>query len=237
MPIATFNTKFLSLTFYRNHRYMLPFVGKNYISLKHKKVLLVGESHYMPQNSIVHHDVDEWYNGFPNLNSDEQGYCNTCGTRVYKSGQFGKEVDRCLNSICPSISNAWEEVASINYFLRPADYTQNIKNLWEHSSAQERVMDCEHALKNFIDVVKILKPDLVVFLSKFVCVCAEEYFPKFFQGQLWDWTKAHGIADYIYTNHPSSVHWNKPMPMKYAKAQGLTSRDFFCDWLKQNWMK
>ncbi len=53
---------------------------------------------------------------------------------------------------------------------------------------------------------------------------------------LWDWTKSHGIEDYIYTMHPSSPHWNKPMPAKYGKANGLTSCEFFCKWLKEKWV-
>ena len=237
MPTTAFNSKFASLSFYRNHPYMLPFVGKDYISPRHKRVLLVGESHYMPKNSIVHHDADAWYNGTPTLNSEEQGYCNTSGTREYKSGQFGKEIERCLNLICPSNGNTWEEVASINYFLRPADYTENITDLWKKSTTQAKEMDCKFSLKNFLDVTEALTPDLIIFLSHFVCVHAEGDYPKFFpKKELWDWTKSRGI-EYIYVNHPSSAHWNGAMPAKYAKAHGLTSRDFFCEWLKQNWMK
>ena len=54
------NTKYdsllLSLPFYATHSYTLPFVGDDYDSPKHKKLLLIGESHYMPAGSTVHHD-------------------------------------------------------------------------------------------------------------------------------------------------------------------------------------
>lgn len=91
--------------------------------------------------------------------------------------------------ICPSNGNAWEEVASINYFLRPADYTENITDLWNKSSTQAKEMDCKFSLKNFLDVTEALTPDLIIFLSHFVCVHAEGDFPKFFpKKELWDWT-------------------------------------------------
>ena len=59
---------------------------------------------------------------------------------------------------------------------------------------------------------------------------------RFFGGNLWDWTARHGI-DYCYTMHPSSAHWNMPMPAKYTKANGFTSCEFFCKWLKEKWVK
>ena len=220
---------------YFSHPYMLPFVGDDYDSPKHKKLLLVGESHYMPEGSTVHHDVNAWYNGNPVLTEEEQDWCNTRGTREWKSGRFGKEIDRCLNLVLSTGENGWQQVASYNYFLRPADNRQSIEDLWKSYGGKD--IDREYAIKNFIRVLEILKPDLIVFLSSKVCACAEgEDFPKYFGGNLWDWTKSHGIEDYIYTMHPSSPHWNKPMPAKYGKADGLTSCEFFCKWLKENWV-
>ena len=230
-----YDSSFLSLPFYSSHSYMLPFVGDDYDSPKHKKLLLVGESHYVPEGSTVHHNANAWYNGIPVLNQEEQDWCNTRGTREWKSGRFGKEVDRCLNLVLPTGENGWQQVASLNYFLRPADDRQSIEDLWNSCGGKD--LDREFAIKNFIRVLEILKPDLIVFLSSKVCACAEgEDFPKYFGGNLWDWTKSHGIEDYIYTMHPSSPHWNKPMPAKYGKANGLTSCDFFCKWLKEKWL-
>ena len=225
----------LSLPFYSTHHYMVPFVGCDYDSPKHKKLLLLGESHYMPEGSTVHHDAAQWYNGKPVLNEAEQDWCNTSGTREWKSGQFGKEIDRCLNLICPSAQGGWQQVASYNYFLRPADDRQGIEDLWKAHVGKD--LDREYAIKNLIQVLEILKPDLLIFLSSKACVCAEEQdYPKYFGGNLWDWTAAHGI-DYCYTAHPSSAHWNQPMPSSYTKAGGLTSREFFCKWLRENWVR
>ena len=241
MSNTLYDSKFQSIPFYKSHPYMMPFVGDDYESSKHKKLLLIGESHYMPKGSTVHHDVNSWYDGNPILTVEEKDYCNTRGTRDGKSGRFGKEVDRCLNLVLPSDGNRWHQVASFNYFLRPADDPENkeekkgIEILWKNFGG-ERV-DREKAVKNFINVLEILKPDLFVFMSSKVCLCAETGdFPKYFHDDLWNWTKIHGIVDYIYTNHPSSVHWNQTMS-KYDKARGMTSRDFFCAWLKEKWLR
>lgn len=225
---------FLSLTFYSSHPYMIPFVGDNYESPKHKKLLLIGESHYMPEGSTVHHDAAKWYCGNPVLTESEEDWCNTRGTREWKSGRFGKEIDRCVKLICPSVESGWQQVASLNYFLRPADDRQSIEDLWKVHGGES--LDREQAIRNLISVLEILRPNLVVFLSSKVCKCAEtDDYPKYFGGNLWDWTVAHGI-DYCYTMHPSSAHWNKPMPAKYAKAGGLTACEFFCKWLKEKWV-
>ena len=55
-----YDSSLLSLPFYSSHSYMLPFVGDDYDSPKYKKLLLVGESHYVPEGSTVHHDANAW---------------------------------------------------------------------------------------------------------------------------------------------------------------------------------
>ena len=88
----------------------------------------------------------------------------------------------------PSKGNGWHQVAFLNYFLRPADDRQSISDLWKSYGGKE--VDCEQAIRNFIKVLDILKPDLFVFLSSTVCKQAEELdYPKYFGGNLWDWTK------------------------------------------------
>ncbi len=229
-----FDALFLSIPFYASHPYMMPFVGDMYVSSKHKKLLLIGESHYMPEYSFVHHNAKAWYNGTSVLNQEEQNWCNTRGTREGKSGRFGKEIDRCLNMVMPGGENGWHQVAFLNYFLRPADCATGIEDLWNAYGDKE--IDCEQAIRNFINVLEVLKPDLFIFLSSRVCKQAEGFdYPKYFGGNLWDWTKSQGIVDYIYTNHPSSPHWNRTMP-SYKKSNNLTSRDFFSNWLCDKWI-
>lgn len=235
MPKANYNELLSTIPFYQKHWEMIPFVGREYESSLHKKLLIVGESHYMPEGSKIHHDVSQWYGENPGMSPDERRFCDTRGAREGKSGRFGVEIERCLKQVYSFNENAWQQVASINYFLRPADNKQNVENLWDKYGGKE--LDCEKAIRNFIKVIEILKPDLFVFASWLVCNQAEHQdFPHVFGGNLWDWTATNGVSDYIYVNHPSSPHWNSPMT-KYFKAKDLTSREFFCKWLRENWLK
>ena len=61
---SSFDSAFRTIPFYKNHEFMLPAVGVNYESTKHKKLLLVGESCYMPKASFVHHNVNLWYDNY-----------------------------------------------------------------------------------------------------------------------------------------------------------------------------
>ena len=172
MSKTYYNQSLSTLSFYKSHPYMLPFVGDDYESPKHKKLLLIGKSHYMPEGSIVHHDANSWY-GNPVLMGDEQDWCITRGTREGKSGHFGKDINRCLNLVQPSGGNGWHQVAFLNYFLRSADDCQSISDLWNSYGGKD--VDCEQSIRNFIKVLDILKPDLFVFLSSTVCKQAEGF--------------------------------------------------------------
>lgn len=235
MSNTCFDSQFQSIPFYQSHWYMLPFVGDNYESPKHKKLLLIGESHYMPEGATLHHDVDRWYDEVPNLSHEEERWCDTRGTREWKSGQFGKNIDSAIRRIFQVESdNAFQEMASYNYFLRPADSKKSFKDI-----CTER--DCMEAVRMFGILLDILKPDLIVFVSKFAFDYAEWIdFPKVFNCRLWDYTAKNNM-DYIFTEHPSSSWWNRVVKMKTGSSddyfRGMTSRDFFCTWLKENWIR
>lgn len=234
MSNTSYTPSLSSLPFYKSHPYMLPFVGDEYESPKHKKLLLIGESHYMPEGSTVHHDVNSWYDGSPDLTPEEIGNCDTRGTRIWKSGRFGKEVDRCLNLVLPSRGNRWHQVAFFNYFLRPADYKKSFKDNYT-----ER--DCVESVRIFRELLEILRPDLIVFTSKLAFDHAEWIdFPKVFNCGLWDYTAKNNM-DYIFTEHPSSSWWNRIVRLKAGGSddyfRGMTPRDFFCTWLKENWVR
>ncbi|SHK73493.1 hypothetical protein SAMN05720764_103166 [Fibrobacter sp. UWH5] len=230
MPLSTIETSLNSIPFYQTHPYMKPFVGRNYESALHKKLLLVGESHYLPAGSTVQRDVDGWYSGSPTLTEVEEGWCNTRGTREWLSGSYCKTLNSALKSVAPFAGeNAFDEVASYNYFLRPAEEQgDSIANVL---TAKDR----EYAIRNFIDVLEATHPDIVIMTSRLVVNCAEvDDYPKYFGGQLWHYTDRMNCK-YVYVNHPSSPHWNMAERPDYFK--GLTSCRFFVKFLKENWLK
>ena len=233
MFVTTYDAKFQSIPFYKTHPYMMPFVGCNYESSEHKKLLLVGESHYMPKESVVHHDENLWYDGNPDLSGEEKRWCDTRGARYCKSGQFGKNIDRAIREAFPiEDENAFVEIASYNYFLRPADDRQSFESI-----CTER--DCDEAVRVFYAILEILKPDFIIFTSRFVFNHAEYDFNKNFNYDLWDYTEKHHM-NYVFTEHPSCSWWNRVAKVKTGSSNdyfhGLTSRQFFVEYLRKKWL-
>lgn len=233
MFVTTYDAKFQSIPFYKTHPYMMPFVGCNYESSEHKKLLLVGESHYMPKESVVHHDENLWYDGNPDLSGEEKRWCDTRGARYCKSGQFGKNIDRAIReAFLIENENAFVEIASYNYFLRPADDRQSFESI-----CTER--DCDEAVRVFYAILEILKPNFIIFTSRFVFNHAEYDFNKNFNYDLWDYTEKHHM-NYVFTEHPSCSWWNRVAKVKTGSSNdyfhGLTSRQFFVEYLRKNWL-
>ena len=214
---------------------MLPYVGDNYESPKHKKLLLVGESCYMPNGSTIHHDVDLWYgkdiNFWKELDDDELKCCSIHGARYWKCNPFDKKIDSAVREAFPDIGdNAFNEMASYNYFLRPADEGSFKKFCTKR--------DCEMSARVFCNLLEILKPELIVFASQLVKNCVEGDFPKYCKGYLWDYTSKHKMH-YIFTRHPSREMWwntaKEAIIHDVDYFQGLTSKQFFIKYLKENW--
>ena len=45
----------------RRYPCMQPWIGNRYRDKRHKRLLVVGESHYLPPDSTIHHDPARWY--------------------------------------------------------------------------------------------------------------------------------------------------------------------------------
>lgn len=82
LEIGTYDEDPNDIGFYRNFRQMLPWVGCEFENNEHKKILFIGESHYLPEciNDENLLTPEGWYNqGEYNLdeNSDEYSWTNT----------------------------------------------------------------------------------------------------------------------------------------------------------------
>ena len=230
---------------------MEPFVGQHYESNRHKKLLLIGESFYVTQQSTNPQlNVKKWYEGKIYVSPDDKGYCSPAATRNQTTG-FGPVVKRNLQLICPTNGDVWEEVAFYNYFIRPAKNGQSIRDLWKITSPEDIEMDHKKALENFLQVIDVLKPDVFVMLSELACEqSAEPDYERYHDGKyLWTSPEFNIIKDhYIYTPHPTSSWWNRPMKNRYHKFTNYKGKkpnaqqpdysacDFFIDWLTDNWM-
>ena len=78
---------------YQNYPEMIPYVGNQYDSLEHKKLLLIGESHFFPNDSTYHLNASEWYKGnHSNLNSEEKKWIDTTQILLNKLNKVTHDI-------------------------------------------------------------------------------------------------------------------------------------------------
>ena len=111
---------------------MRPWIGSRYCDERHKRLLVIGESHYLPRGSTIHHDPDRWYRSSQaDLCEEEVRWASTIGNitgrwtpahRIYRAIQA--EIARILkeSGITPD-PFPLNHIAFRNYFLRPAPTT------------------------------------------------------------------------------------------------------------------
>ena len=217
------------IDFYKNHEYLIPSIGLNYISAHHKKLLILGESHYLPLGSTIQNDIDNWYNGKPKLSKPEKDYCCTTISRCNDTVAFTKNVGCSLENILKTkglpVEHGFFEVASYNYFMRPAIDANTIEKALTEK-------DKEFALNNFIDLLDILQPNLIVFASCLAMRNAERSYKKKYNGKIVDFLKNKGI-ERIYTWHPSRC-WNT-LVQNDENFCKKTSKEFFEEWVSKKW--
>jgi hypothetical protein len=148
---------FASIPHYKNHPQMIPFIGKNWKKID--KILLVGESHSLERLGDKKM-IKDWYLSKKEI-LDEYQVNNTSTENIINSGlkdNFGK------NRIYSEINNAIKDVdyeldityfAFMNFYQRPAIKKHEIFDKKDDSVANKTVNE----------VIKILVPDYVFFLS------------------------------------------------------------------------
>lgn len=183
-----YDEKFLSIEHYNKYPQMLPWIGK-YFGEKYKKILFIGESHYLPENSQV--NIGEWYDlNKNNLNTEEIEYTNTryCLLKNFNNNSIWKNINQILKNIGiqSTSNNLFEFFAFYNFFQRPA---VNIgKEIFQNQK------DIEIANILFVKIVDIIEPDFVLFLSS----------------KSWDNCKNGDYSfKWDFTPHPSSPWWNR----------------------------
>ena len=216
---------FDEISFYQTHPYMKPYVGERYESVSHKKLLIIGESHYLPDSSTVHLNIDEWYKGICNLTEEEKEWCNTEHSRLYGYGkQFQQTIERDLRECFHS---DFKDVASFNYFLRPSNKGRSFKRICN-------IKDRLESAKNFKKLIEVLKPDLIAFASLFVfdCVAWKNDFPLVNNGENFEDFAKRKHIEYVKMNHPARGWWRRRV-----RGEDKTSQQLFIDFLKEKWIR
>jgi hypothetical protein len=148
---------------------MIPYIGQDYELDLHKKLLLIGESNYLPEESEIHLDDKKWYKSSEDdLTDEEIEWINCRGLLECNWDSPGhfiyRELNRSLQEVLPisTVDNktrAISHCAFMNCFQRPSTTGNSIKNLCTR-------MDIDESNKTKSSVIEIIKPDIVIFVSK-----------------------------------------------------------------------
>jgi hypothetical protein len=203
---------------------LYPFIGKHYQSDKHKRVLIIGESHYQPEGSINHLNPKVWYaQSETNLSEKEIGWISTdrivreAKHEGFKNHAFVifREIARQLNDAGLKYQNfheAIEHCMFYNYFQRPAEETGNSINI-----RNEDEVVAESVLRW---VISSFSPELVIVVSRL----AGKYACSILKKQ---------NIHFINPPHPASQWWNR----KSAKYDGLYGRELIVQFLNEkSWL-
>ncbi len=198
---------------------MRPWIGSRYRDARHKRLLVIGESHYLPNESTIHHDPDRWYrSGQDDLSDEEVRWASTIGNitgrwyrahRIYRAIQ--DEVARILqeSGVTPD-DFPLNHIAYCNYFLRPAPVAGGSM---EGNVRQQDLEVAEEVLRWF---TLHHRPELVIVTSRFAGRIAETVLREY-------------RIPCTSTPHPGTRWWNA-VSRSYGNVRG---RDLFSHFLMQ----
>ena len=186
---------------YKNFPLMKPFIGENYLDAK-KKILVIGESHFFSHeptsenpspNPEINTGPSKWYSSTQkDLHLSKFDSINTRKILSTPNHMVFREIEKVLsNSLQILEGRAIESIVFMNGFQRPANKRgQSMEGL---ASEPDYIV----AIKTISEVIKIMKPNFVIFISKF----AWEKIGK-------NLIKEDNIV-YDFTYHPASIkYWN-----------------------------
>ena len=108
---------------------MRPWIGSRYRDERHKRLLVIGESHYLPSDSTIHRDPGRWYRSRQDkMSGKEVKWACTVGNitgRWTKAHRIYREIGTGVAEMLQESGVTPDEfplnhVAYCNYFLRPA---------------------------------------------------------------------------------------------------------------------
>lgn len=224
-----YNSNFLKIDRYKVMRQMIPFVGAEYNSIKHKKILIIGESHYFPPESKIHLNAEKWYKiTYSQINEEEECWTSTAnivkdrrdggenkpGHKIYEI--IGKAIDASRPKQTNEGYNMSKYYAYYNYFQRPAI---------DGDSLEVEPIDSKKATEVFRKVINVLKPDIVCVVSSKVWYNMEEKDKQ-----------STSKMEIDFFPHPACIWWNRKSNNYKLNGKGkpLTGREKFIKYLTSN---
>ncbi|WP_342244717.1 hypothetical protein [Pseudomonas sp. OTU5201] len=216
-----FDDQLLQIAHLAQYPNLLPWVGSGYRTAG-LKVLLLGESHYLPPGVSYHHDPATWYAGLTIPDAQSLRWMKTRGIiqKGLASNWKGasKTIYRHLSSAAEaggfaSTPPVFTQLAFMNYFQRPAEVTGD--------SIQVSSLDRQVSAQTVEEVVRVLQPRVVVFCSRLAWRAAGQ------SGLVAALIAAGQVVGH--TPHPASAWWHRPS----RKRQGRNGRTEFIELLRQ----
>lgn len=198
-PSSTeFDVELLKIPHFRVIPAMLPYVGGDFSSASHGRLLLIGESFYFPSESTAHMDAERWYSlTEASLTIDEIEHIHCRGLLECPWAADGhemyREINRCLNEHGLEYEErAVSHVAFTNAFFRPASESGG--------SIRHCSTSLDHGKSREITgaIIRALEPDLVIYLSKFAWDSNGQFLAE-----------SMPEVSFEFTSHPTDpFHWN-----------------------------
>jgi len=192
-----FDAQLGSICHFVKYPQLKPFVGKNY-NVGHKKILVIGESHYLPPETDSK-ITKNWYDrSAEDFSTEEKAWFNTSDlVNNFEQHRMYKTVNDSL--IRAGLPDGISSVAYMNFFQRPSGRTKK--------SIQVTGKDVEVSNSVLKQTFVILQPDFIFFVSSKSYYC--------FNKSLFDSERT------AHTSHPECRWWNKPSS-RYTRPKGWT---------------
>jgi len=169
--LTEFDERLKKCWVYEKHPQLLPFVGENYGNGKCKRILLIGESHYISNTYLagenkgkdrkkeeLEYIFENWYGISGNdLSKDDREWTTTRDTIRTGFSTNGARFNKNIYAVLEKLGIDLSYISFMNFFQRPAYYKQSI----EHSKK-----DIEIANETLRLVCDVIQPDCLLFVSK-----------------------------------------------------------------------
>ena len=186
-----YDNKLLEIDFYKNsriHKLMLPYIGSEY---EKYKVLIVAESHYLREDSDREKvkDFNKWLADKNEIKLMNEEYINT--REVVKKHRSNNNKQPFFSNIKKEIINIekfWDKVSFMNFFIVPS--INGSRTIAVSKDIEKK------SLENFENVLDVIKPNYILFLSKKSYCIFEKSNSKYLKNTF-------GFG------HPSSPWWSR----------------------------
>ena len=186
-----YDNKLLEIDFYKNsriHKLMLPYIGSKY---EKYKVLIVAESHYLIEDSDREKvkDFNKWIADKNEIKLMNEEYINT--REVVKKHCSNNNKQPFFSNIKKEIINIekfWDKISFMNFFIVPS--INGSRTIAVSKDIEKK------SLENFENVLDVIKPNYILFLSK------KSYY-------IFEKSNSKYLKNTFGFGHPSSPWWSR----------------------------